>query len=177
MNQQLRPLKHGDFDLFYDLMSDSFPRAEFRSRDKEFDLLNQMNFTILSRYDQSGKTLEGFIAEWAFHDFLFIEHFAVQSSLRGHGVGSRMLKEYLENADKPVLIEVETPTTDLAERRIHFYERLGFTLSEFGYIQPDLQQTGERVLLLMMQYPNPLTEQDFLAQKEEVFRSVYGAAL
>jgi ribosomal protein S18 acetylase RimI-like enzyme len=177
MNQQLKPLKNGDFDLFYDLMRDSFPRAEFRSRDNELDLLNQMNFTILSRYDQSGKALKGFIAEWDFHDFLFLEHFAVQSSLRGHGVGSRMLKEYLEHADKPVLLEVETPTTDFAVRRIHFYERLGFTLSEFGYIQPDLQQSSEQVPLLMMQYPNSLTEQEFLARKKEIFRSVYGAAL
>ncbi|SFG72656.1 GNAT family N-acetyltransferase [Sporolactobacillus nakayamae] len=177
MNQRLKPLNHGDFDLFYDLMRESFPQAEFRSRDKELDLLNQMNFTILSRYDQSGKALEGFIAEWSFHDFLFIEHFAVQSSLRGHGIGSHMLSEYLEHANKPVLIEVETPTTDLAKRRIHFYERLGFTLSEFGYIQPDLQQTGEHVHLLMMQYPTPLTEQEFLACNEEIFRSVYETAV
>lgn len=176
MSQELKPLNRDDFDLFYDLLKNSFPRVEFRPRDKELDLLKQVNFTILTRYDASGNALDGFIAEWTFDDFLFLEHFAVQPSLRGYGIGSHMLKEYLEHANKPVLLEIEKPTTDLAVRRVHFYERLGFTLSKYGYIQPDLRQTGEQVPLLMMQFPNSLTEQEFLTRKEEIFHSVYGVS-
>lgn len=174
MDQKLTPLKTIDFDLFYNLLKRSFPVAEFRSRSKERQLLNQANFTVLTRYDLSGKKIDGFIAEWSFNDFLFLEHFAVDPNLRGRGIGSALLSNYLEQAKKPVLIEVESPTTDLAVRRIHFYERLGFSLSSFGYVQPDLGQTGDHIDLLMMQYPNFLTEQDFKKRKKEIFQTVYG---
>ncbi|MCO7124970.1 GNAT family N-acetyltransferase [Sporolactobacillus shoreicorticis] len=174
MDHKLAPLKTIDFDLFYHLMKRSFPSAEFRPRSKERQLLNQANFTVLTRYDLSGKKIDGFIAEWSFSDFLFLEHIAVDPNLRGHGIGSKMLCNYLEQAKKPVLIEVEAPTTDLAVRRIRFYKRLGFSLSSFGYVQPDLGQAGDHIDLLLMQYPNLLTEDKFKQRKKEIFQSVYG---
>ncbi|MDN3956563.1 GNAT family N-acetyltransferase [Sporolactobacillus laevolacticus] len=175
MTSELTHIKIQDFDLVYELMNHSFPSIEFRPRDKQFELLKRPNFTIYARYNSSDQTLDGFIAEWSFADFCFVEHFAVQPYLRGHGVGSEMMRQYLNQAKKQVLIEVEEPVTDLAIRRIHFYQRLGFVFSAFGYIQPDLRNSGEKeVTLRMMNYPTPLTKPEFLQRKKEIFQQVYG---
>ncbi|BBN98194.1 GNAT family N-acetyltransferase [Sporolactobacillus terrae] len=173
MNQNLQPLRHEDFDLFFQIMEQSFPSVEVRPRDHEYDLLNEAAFTLWARYDAANRFLEGFIAEWAFRDFLFIEHFAVAPKLRGKGIGGQMLKAYLRQADRPVLLEVEEPETELAERRIQFYRRNGFMLSSFGYVQPDLRRTGDRVRLRLMQYPQALSESEFQQRKAAIFHLVY----
>lgn len=177
MNQNLQPLRHEDFDLFFQIMEQSFPNVEVRPRDHEYDLLNEDAFTLWARYDAANRFLEGFIAEWSFNDFLFIEHFAVAPSLRGNGIGGQMLKDYLRRTNKPVLLEVEEPETELAERRIHFYRRNGFRLSRFGYVQPDLRRTGDRVLLRLMQYPQALSEREFQQRKNAIFRLVYNRVM
>ena len=51
-----------------------------------------------------------------------------------------LLNDFLNHMEKTVFLEVEEPGTDLARRRIGFYERAGFCLNDFDYIQPDLQQ-------------------------------------
>ncbi len=69
--------------------------------------------------EQKGKII-GFIAIWEFDDFVYVEHFALTESCRGLGLGSKMLKETAKLFEKPLCLEVEPPTTDIARRRIRF---------------------------------------------------------
>ncbi|MCL1632679.1 GNAT family N-acetyltransferase [Sporolactobacillus sp. CPB3-1] len=178
MSQILKPLCKKDFNLFYQLMEASFPEEEYRAYDEELHLLDKKAFSVLVRYDLSGRRIEGFIAEWRFRTCSFLEQLAVEPTLRGRGIGSEMLKSYLSQTDKPVLIEVERPSaSELAARRIDFYQRLGFILCSFGYTQPDLRPSGSRVDLLLMHYPFALSEHDLLARKKEIFHTVYGTEI
>ncbi|MDE6714954.1 MAG: GNAT family N-acetyltransferase, partial [Muribaculaceae bacterium] len=78
-----------------------------------------------------------FISYWEFPEFRYIEHFATLSSLRGDGIGSWLLHEFLHKSPLPVILEVELPDNDLAKRRIEYYVRQGFSLhDDFHYIQP-----------------------------------------
>lgn len=59
---------------------------------------------------------------WETEDFCYLEHFAVQPSLRGHGTGSTLLRQLLQR-EKPLILEIELPEDEITCRRKHFYER------------------------------------------------------
>lgn len=46
------------------------------------------------------------------------------------------MEEYIRQSGKPVLLEVEPPLGEMEQRRIGFYERLGFHLNPYAYVQP-----------------------------------------
>ncbi len=118
--------------------------------------------------------IDWFIAEWDLEIALFVEHFAISKIDRGLGIGSGMMNTYLRQIEKPVIIEVEEDHSDLGKRRIAFYQRLGFFLSEFGYDQPIVRGDKGRIIpLRLMTYPKPLLKEMFLKFEKQVFTRIY----
>ena len=80
---------------------------------------------------------QGILTYWNFDDFIYIEHFATLSTIRGRGIGSEALNAFIESyKSQPIVLEVEPPIDSITQRRINFYERHGFTLTNKTYIQP-----------------------------------------
>ncbi|AZS15605.1 hypothetical protein [Paenibacillus lutimineralis] len=76
---------------------------------------------------------------------------------------------------KPLILEVELPDTSLSQRRIKFYERLGFYINPYDYVQPAL--SGQAAIpLKMMSYPEPLTPKQFANVKSVLYSKVYKVA-
>ena len=75
----------------------------------------------------------GFISFWDLGDFIYVEHFATDSAVRGKGLGGMAVETLCRTAEKPVVLEVELPVDDISRRRIAFYERHGFKLCERKY--------------------------------------------
>jgi GNAT superfamily N-acetyltransferase len=172
MKRTLRDLAPGEYPEAYEIMVRSFPRVELRGREEERALLEKLNYRFLVAPLEGG-SIGGLLTVWDFEEFRFVEHLAVRQELRGTGIGSRMMREYLDSEDKPAWVEVDGAETVEAKRRIAFYERLGFILSEFGYPQPALQDAAEGVFLRIMTCPCGVTESQFLHVKEKVFSCVY----
>ena len=79
----------------------------------------------------------GFITYWEWHDFRYFEHFAIEVTMRNGGVGSKALQAVVGSSSLPVVLEVELPETEMARRRIFFYERCGFRIwDNVDYVQP-----------------------------------------
>lgn len=165
-------LNPGDFPAVYRLMERAFPKWERRTCEKERALLSHPKYRIYAVREKG--EICGFISAWDFDDFHFVEHFAVSEEIRGAGIGSRMMRIYLFQSRMPVYLEVEAPGTEEARRRVSFYRRLGFRFTDFGYIQPNLQDTDRSVYLNIMSYPDELTESGFLKIEEILFSQVYG---
>ncbi len=57
--------------------------------------------------------------------FYYIEHFAIDPSLRNGGYGKRVLEvdELKKQLKGPIVLEVEEPNDEMSTRRIHFYKR------------------------------------------------------
>ena len=166
-----RILNKEEFPPVYKLMQLSFPAAEFRSYEEELALFDLSNYQVLV-VEKSGK-IYAFIAEWKFKEFHYVEHFAVDPKERGNGIGTRIMVEYLQQVRLPVVIEVEASSTINAKRRIEFYERLGFVLSDIEYMQPALQKTSQEVLLRLMHYPTVIENKTLNEIKQEIFKAVY----
>ena len=92
----------------------------------------------------------GLLTTWHFEEFIYIEHFAIDPSLRSQGYGSEALKAFIKEQCKPIILEAEPPTDELSIRRIHFYERSGFVLHDYPYMQPAYTEDSHSVELRLM---------------------------
>lgn len=107
---------------------------------------------------RSRRRYAGFITSWNLGDVRYVEHFAIDSSLRGSGIGASAITRFVAMEPSPVALEVEPASdSDMARRRIGFYRRCGFTAHpDFAYIQPSYAPgLPELPLMLMTTGPNP----------------------
>lgn len=165
----LRQAQRDDFSWMFALMEQSFPPTEMRKEEGQKAVWENPKFQAWAEEQK-----RGFLTCWQFKEGLYLEHFAVDPSQRGTGLGSKILKEFLEKAQGPVFFEVELPQTEMARRRIGFYERLGCVLNDYPYLQPPYRTEEGPIPMLMMSYPAPLTAQEFEANKEALYTQVYG---
>jgi len=171
-NTNLKKFQRSDFDSFFKLMSEAFPIVEQRSYEDAKNLLYEDLYNIIVDKDEEDNII-AFIASWEFDDFNFVEHFAVDSKMRGSGMGTSMLKDYLNRCNNFIFLEVELPQNDISIRRVKFYERLGFHLNNFEYFQPPMQKGHDFLPLKVMSYPRSVNEKEFINFKNVVYNRVY----
>ena len=165
-------MKPHEFDAVYRLLEQSFPLDEYRPYDEQKALLNEPRYTIYVLYDEAG-AVQAFIALWRFDTFSYIEHFAVDARFRNHGVGAAMLRELVTRLPTPACLEAEPPETDLACRRLRFYERNGFFVNPYPYIQPSISKGRKPVPLVMLTTGGTVDQAAFEAIKDTLYREVY----
>lgn len=142
------------FERCWALYVSAFPRDERRDISYHREAMGRAEFCFEAIFD--GEVLVGFIGWWDFAEVCYIEHFAIFDECRGGGYGGRVLEAFKGDVDrKLIILEVEFPVDSVAKRRIAFYERYGFYLSEHPYMQPSYWGT-EPLPLALMSYPNPL---------------------
>lgn len=123
--ESLKNSKHISFAK--EIYTSSFPLDERR----DFDLVIEMeckdgfDFYVIKSSLEGEKPI-GIISLWKFEDFVYIEHFAIDKSLRQKGYGSVVIKEILSKYSQPFIIEVEPPTNVEALKRINFYIKPNF---------------------------------------------------
>lgn len=168
-------MTHDVFDQIFAIMGASFPESERRTYAGQKNLLADPHYRLITKKNEQNRII-AFMAVWEFSSFRFVEHIAVDSTIRGGGLGRKLMEAYIGESSKPILLEVEPPDTELAQRRIGFYERLGFCLNPFEYVQPPLQEGQPDLPLQIMSYPEPLTETAFSLYKEDLYEKVYKLA-
>ena len=170
----MQKLRSADFDAVFHIMEQSFPIDEYRPYDEQRALLARHNYQILIDREQAGGCIRGFLALWSFSDLVFVEHFAVAPAFRNQGIGAQMLRELIARAQKTLCLEVELPDTELAARRIAFYQRAGFAFNENPYWQPPISKGRQAVPLRIMTAPTPVSKAQFEHIQALLYREVYG---
>ncbi len=158
------------FNMVFDKMTTAFPYEERRDYSDQKECLKNQHFEFLEIYD--GDTAVGFTALWIFDNFIFIEHIAIDEDKRGGGYGSKAIELLKEKHQKPLILEAEAPITEQQIKRIKFYDRLGFNVNVFDYTQPSYHGS-EGVPLLVLSYPNMLSDNEFNEFLKETRREVY----
>ncbi|SEI71791.1 GNAT family N-acetyltransferase [Paenibacillus polymyxa] len=162
-----------DFSEIYAIMESSFPASECRTFEAQKALLKHPSYRIITEKNEQGNIV-AFLAGWKFAHFRFVEHIAVDSRIRGGGLGQKLMGRFISQFNQPVVLEVEPPVDEWSRRRIGFYERLGFHLNHFEYVQPPLREGQTDLRLQIMSYPGALSEQEFTPFKEILYTEVYG---
>lgn len=160
------------YNFMENLMTASFPPEEYRSLDelrRYTDSKNHFHNNVIFHND----TPVGLITYWDFKHFYYVEHFAIDPNQRNGGHGKNVLNHLCQLLEHPIILEVEEPTEEMAQRRINFYQRHGFTLWEKPYQQPPYKSGDGFLPMLLMAYGDLKCEKDFDAVKEDIYREVY----
>ena len=161
------------YPLFEKLLKASFPVAEYRDM-KELRGVVERNglFHLLSLEEEN--RIVGFISYWEFESFVYVEHFVIDESFRGRKYGETAILKFVAEQPKPVVLEVEPPETEIARRRINFYERCHFHLIDKDYMQPPYRQGDAMLRLVLMSTDKDFCADSFDCVKQTIYREVYG---
>lgn len=163
------------FEELFFLMQESFPKDEYRTREGQKRLFEKTEYQVYAVRDEADGVLKGFLSVWEFESLVYVEHFAVNPRFRNSGLGSQMLKELQDRCKKPLCLEVELPETELAKRRIRFYERNGFFLNRYPYKQPPLADGQQEIPLYLMTSRRAVEQTEFEAIRNLLYETVYRA--
>jgi len=155
-------------------MCESFPASEIRTYENQKKLLERDDYFMIF-HEENGQ-LAGFCGYYRFENFYFVEHLACTSESRGLGIGSKLMRKILAEAKTTgfmIILEVEVPDDEIKQRRVQFYERLGFCLNPYYHCQPPLNSHTEGVELKLMSFPKLLTETEGLQIRRVLNKSVY----
>ena len=142
--------------IIKEIYYNSFPPEERRQWSNIEQLLSFNSSPYNIYLIIANDTIAGFISYWKFDEFCYIEHFAIDQTLRGQGIGTIAIKNFLMKQDKPTILEVEPAECGaVAQQRIDFYLRYGFSLHpDFEYIQPPYGENLPPVPLMLMSAGN-----------------------
>ena len=81
-------------------------------------------------------------------------------SIRNKGFGKLIIEDFLKRSQKPIILEVELPDSNIRERRIKFYKRLGFHLNPHFYEIQSVHEGFSALEFLIMSFPHTISEND-----------------
>lgn len=163
-------IEAADFDEIYCKMEAAFIREERRDPAPARALLQNPRYSVYHLEEDDGQRV-GFVALWKLDGVTFIEHLAIDEAHRNRGLGAVALTLLKQRYSK-IVLEVERPITELAARRIGFYERNGFYQNDYPYRQPSYREPGGEIDMILMTYPAPLENPAAVA--DDLYRHVYG---
>lgn len=154
----LKPVEKEEFSSVYKRLIDAFPYEERRDECDEEKCFLKEQFNFCEIID-NGESV-GLVVFWLFNKFLFIEHIAINKEIRSKGYGSKTIDLIKSKYNLPIILEAESPETEMQKKRIKFYENLGFKVNSYDYTQPSYHN-AESVPLLVLSFPEILNENEF----------------
>lgn len=146
------------FPEAFALYEASFPAHERRRWPQQAALMphSLYHFDVIV----SSGVLVGIVLYWAGTDHAYVEHFAVHPAMRGRAMGSRILSAFC--ARHPlVVLEIDPPVDDIAQRRERFYQRLGFLSNPYPHVHPAYRQEYPPHPLVVLSHPRALTAAEY----------------
>jgi len=155
-------------EKIYRSYTQSFPPEERRDETLFQALFHNPNVKILYVVHQNEEI--GYLITWHISDFVFVEHFEVFPEFRSKKYGSAIIQHLQEVYTKVILESEPSFFSEIANRRIGFYQRNGFIIIDETYIQPSLGPGKSPVQLFLMSNFQPESVEKLV---EDILRVVY----
>ncbi|WP_242927236.1 GNAT family N-acetyltransferase [Pontibacter vulgaris] len=155
-----------------ELYENAFPVKERRNFDDLLTILHEpaMHLHVV----MAEKNVIGLSIHWELENILYLEHLAINPEYRCKGAGTKIMRWLLQQTQHQIVLEVERPEDETDQKRINFYEKLGFILHpEFDYQQPPYRPGEKHVPLYLMAQPHIPTQQAFLKIAKLIRQQVY----
>lgn len=166
-------LKLEEFDRFYQILSNNFPTKEIKEYNYMKDTFHAGLYQVLTLKDND--QIVGIMSFYQHDDFRFIDYFAIDGSLKGKGMGSKMLQYFINLDDKMVILEVEHPEDEQSKRRIAFYQRNGLYINDqFEYFVPPVRNLKHRLYFHLMSSKRKINNIEFEKYYPQILKMVYG---
>ena len=153
------------FKESWNLYLDSFPKDERRTLGEQEEILNDDNFAMTCYVED--KVLISIVFFWKISSYTFLEHFAVNSQLRGQSFGSRILQKFI-NENKNIVLEIEPIVDEITKKRLSFYERFGFVLNSHEHFQIPFRKGAKELKLLLMSQEKAFSNEEY----NELYKSM-----
>lgn len=167
--------KSNEYRFTEEILTETFPIDEYRDLDEQRKNCDSNPMFHLMIAEEETRIV-GFASYWQFEKFCYIEHLAIEPTLRNRGYGKEILNR-LQQSVSAIVLEVEKPVDELTERRIGFYERSGFRLSLEEYIQPAYRKDGNELPMHLMFWGDIDSCKNFEETKKAIHRTIYGKAV
>lgn len=144
------------------LYESAFPLHEKRHHAAKVRAFNHANYQLQAWFDE--QQFVGMMGVWDFGDYRYIEHLAVNDRLRGQGYGKRMLNQFLQLSPQQspqTILEIDPLTTEIAHKRLHFYQSLGFQVNDYPHSHPTYHENIADHELIVLSYPYRIDPQQY----------------
>ena len=138
-----------DFGKLIELYKEAFPLEERRNEEQLISMLKDEPRMTFNAIECDGE-LCGLFVYWDFKTFYYLEHLAVFSDMRNKKIGEQTLAWIAENLKGLRILEAEPADTEIAVRRVHYYERNGYKVYNKDYMQPSYRPEGDGCALWVM---------------------------
>lgn len=163
-----------NYNLIELLLHQAFPIDE-RRNDAQQRLFTDNNSLFFCNAILSDNKFVGLLNYWNSNNFVYIEHLAINQSVRSTGYGSMAIETFCKMVDKPIIIEVELPSDATAISRIKFYERNGFSVwSRSKYTQPAYEKGLNPLPMHIMSHGDIDECKMFDTVRKSIYKNVYG---
>ena len=152
--RQLTSSHNTSFKEFWQIYAESFPLCERRDYEQQVAVLNKPGYELDIYFLE--EKLSSFISYWKSDEFIFVEHLAIATEYQGKGLGSSLLKPFIEKQTVPVILEIEPPIDQITTRRLRFYQSLGFVINVHHHFQPPFHVNDNPLHLNILTYPDPI---------------------
>ncbi|MGY0692698.1 GNAT family N-acetyltransferase [Virgibacillus sp. FSP13] len=155
---------------WYEKLNEYFPVEEMKSKEHMEMLLKEKGDVY---YKDEGPYHVLMFAE--FDKFLFIDYLWVSAKSRGQGIGHKMI-EKLKEKNKPIILEVEPVDYDDSdtEKRLHFYQREGFTHAQsIGYNRRSLATNEETPMEILFWSPDNESEEMIYEKMKKMYEDIH----
>jgi ribosomal protein S18 acetylase RimI-like enzyme len=163
--------EHPHISFIRDLYESTFPVQERRDWLQFLQLLQEpaMQLSVIMDNEEA----IGFVIGWDLGNWYYVEHLAIDPAQRGKKYGEKVMQAVLEAGLGHVILEVERVHDADSQRRVNFYERLGYSIVNIDYHQPPYRK-GEAVLpMMLMSHPAITDELEAKALAGNIRASVY----
>ena len=146
----------------------TFPEDERRSKEQFLDLAENPDvFVFLIKNED--ETI-GYCVIWELNDFYFLEHFEIFEEFRNQKFGEKILESLQEKFEKMILETEPDSLSEIAARRLQFYQRNGFEIVEKNYLQPSYGEGKSSLHLFLMANFEPENVETLI---QEIHKIVY----
>lgn len=158
--ERITDAENSMYEKALELYRASFPLHEQREAASQARILGDEAYYFNLIYD--GDIYVGLLLCWETRHFIYVEHFCILPELRNRQYGQKALA-LLGRRGKKVLLEIDPPVDETANRRKGFYERCGFTGNPYGHVHPPYHRQNTGHELVIMSYPGKITLDEYEA--------------
>lgn len=156
---RIKDISTSTYRIFRDLYENSFPVFEQRTEEQQESAFKKENYHLDTYWDC--KQFIGFIAYWEFETYIYIEHFAINTEIRGKGYGSSILNSFTESTGKTVILEIDPVNDSISEARLRFYQRCGFYENNHPHTHPAYREGYTPHPLTVMTTQRKITVEEY----------------
>lgn len=161
--------KNKYFEKAWKLYLDSFPEIERRTLEEQEEILTDKNFKMTCYVED--EVLISIVFYWKISSYTFLEHFAVNSELRGQSFGSKILQKFI-NDKKNIVLEIEPIVDEITQKRLKFYKKFGFVVNTHEHLQIPFRESAKELKLLLMSQEKTLSQQEYKVFYESMKKSL-----